>query len=191
MKELDTAIASMDAEERYKFLRKIESRILTAVCENDLDQAIRLTCLAYGPVCNSADVRAAFTVEPKMLRGINPRAMIHIRRSAALLMLGVRNQAELAIPPDLETEAKVNARVAAEMVCSYIESRHHVKYTERRRDLIKGIRIINSEDSPCSACGKIAEKLWAVGEQPEVPYEYCENINGCRCSYMTIAKAES
>ena len=79
----------MDAEERYKFLRKIESRLLTAVCENDLDQAIRLTCLAYGPVCNSVDVRAAFTVEPKMLRGLNPRAMIHIRRSAALLMLGV------------------------------------------------------------------------------------------------------
>ena len=187
-KELGIAIASMDADERYKFLREIESRMLTAVCENDLDQAIRLTCLAYGPVCNSADVRVAFTVEPKMLRGINPRAMIHIRRSAALLMLGARSQAELAIPRGLETGAKVDALVAAEMICSYIQSRHQVEYAERRRDPIKGIRIINSEDSPCSACQTVAERIWAVGEQPEIPYEYCENVNGCRCSYMTIAK---
>jgi len=181
----------MDADKRYKFLREIESRILTAVCEGDLDQAVRLTCLAYGPVCNSADVRAAFTVEPKILSGINPRAMIHIRRSAALLMLGARTQAAVAIPGGLETGAKVDARVAAEMICSYIQSRHQVRYAERCRDPIKSIRIINSENSPCSACRKIAERIWAVGEQPEIPYEHCENVNGCHCYYMTIAKEGS
>lgn len=178
----------MDADERHQFLREIEARILTAVCETDLDQAIRLTCLAYGPVCNSADVQAAFIVDPKMLREINSTAMIHIRRSAALLMLGVRSQAELAIPSGLETGVKVNARVAAEMICSYIQSQHWVEYAVRHRDSIKGIRVMNSEGSPCSACRIIAENIWAVGEQPEIPYEYCENVNGCRCSYMTITK---
>ncbi len=185
-KEFGTALASLDADERYKFLREIESRILTAVCENDLDRAISLTCLAYGPVCNSADVRAAFTVESKMLRGINPKAMIYIRRSAALLMLGWNSQAEIAIPRGLETGAKVDARVAAQMICSYIESRHWVEYAVRCPDSIKGIRVVNSEGSPCSACREIAENMWTVGEQPEIPYEHCENVNGCRCSYITI-----
>jgi hypothetical protein len=187
-KEAGSAIASLDADERHKFLREIESRMLAAVCENDLDRAIGLACLAYGPVYNSADVRAAFTVEPKMLRGIDPRAMIHIRRSAALLMLGARDQAEIAVLPGLETGAKLDARVAAEMLCVYILSRHQVEYVERRRDPHKGIRIVNSEDCPCSACQSIAQRIWPVGEQPEIPYEYCENVNGCRCSYLTIAK---
>lgn len=178
----------MDADERFKFLREIESRILTAVCESDLTQAIRLTCLTYGPVYNSTDVRAAFTVDLKMLSGINPIAMIQIRRSAALLMLGLQTQAELTIPRGLETGVKVDPRVAAEMICSYVESLHQVKYAERRRNSIKGIGIINSEDSPCGACQKIAERIWAVGEQPELPYEYCENVKGCRCSYVIIAK---
>jgi hypothetical protein len=54
-----------------------------------------------------------------------------------------------------------------------------------RSGLVKTVKILNSNDGPCSVC-KAAAHEYAVGQLPQLPLHNCENINtvGCRCSVV-------
>jgi hypothetical protein len=171
---------------------KVERAAFDALCARNADLGTRVICdfqdalgfpetPSFQSKPDVSKVRSVFSVRPKILAGVSEATLEHLRVAAGMVFLGFGFQ---WLPDNFQTGLAIKNEAAVRMIISQIQSNGMIEQAKERPDLISGVHVyVASEPPPCDACHALKNKNWKLGDQPELPYESCTHLMGCRCCY--------
>jgi hypothetical protein len=124
------------------------------------------------------DVRSVFAVKPGILAGVNEEALEHLRLAAGMAFLGLGDH---WLPENLETGIRLSGPAAVSMIIGAVQNWRNVE-SWRNSGLVRTVRIVCSAGGPCETCASLADRVWPIGELPEIPNAHCTSPYGCRCA---------
>jgi hypothetical protein len=129
-------------------------------------------------------LRRTFTASPKILSGVDEKALECCRIAVGMSFLGLG----LVWPPsDPETESRMEDMTldVVAMLISSVQSGMNLE-DWRTSGFVKSIKIVGSSGGDsCPACKSAQKAPWPIKDVPELPIPDCTSEGGCNCSYVT------
>lgn len=122
---------------------------------------------------------------PRILGKISDIDDARLRFAAALLSLGVRRAAKVALPKSFRTERGHDRESAVRMVLFGAYHRRNIRRMQEagiRFARVKAIR----DGSGCAACAALDGAVAELGAVPELPFPACSCPEGCRCRVLAM-----
>jgi hypothetical protein len=136
----------------------------------------------FFPQLTRGDVYAALTARPKIFAAVPDQSMIFFQRAAVMAFLGLPTSRSRWLPPGLQTGTRINGDSAVGAIVNYVQSQRNIECWVKS-GLVINARLQNASRDVCPNCAELSH-VWLLGEQPELPYEFCTNPKGCHCVYI-------
>ncbi|MGA7577942.1 MAG: SAP domain-containing protein [Desulfobaccales bacterium] len=132
-------------------------------------------------------LKTIFESRPKILTGLAEAEWNPLRVGGAMMYLWGTNKASKWLPADFIGTSKFDNDTAIRMVLFHAQHRANVESWRGHGLAIKKVDLLGSEDS-CPACKKLAGKRFTIEKMPELPYEKCTHVMGCRCEALPVIR---
>jgi hypothetical protein len=180
---IEQQIAQAMREHRFKqavllFYRfeSNETFPMSLLLSNQSPKALRKWWENHDPSNNTTILQLIFTKTPRILSKLNNEELESARIAAGMFELW-ETQTYLGSSKASPQNGYFPRNIALALSRHAYYCRNLEDYQKRG---IKSVGIDTFSDS-CEACKKIAQKRYKLNDVPELPYEYCESPDGCRC----------
>jgi hypothetical protein len=135
----------------------------------------------YDPSRDVSVLGIIFGSRPKGLARLDQGKLGPLRVVAGMNHLWGVYDAKACLPACFETGLSMDSGTVARMLLFY--AYHQVNMAEYRKNgLVKSVQILTCNDyTVCDACRALAGKTYKLSDVPELPYEKCTSVMGCRC----------
>lgn len=137
----------------------------------------------FNPETQIRPLQAIFNSKPKILKGIDEQQLNQLRIAAALMSLwGVGNVKKEWVSLDFNTGLVMDNNSAARMIIAFISNQGNLN--EYKRIGVKKVKVesLVNDDLVCKTCRSLNGTVYSIDKVPEIPYEGCTSVMGCRCS---------
>lgn len=126
-----------------------------------------------------------FKKTPNILKGINENNLTQLRIAAGLCFLWGASYPDFYLPSGYKTNILFDGCACVGMLLNHA---HYISTLNGyKNSKVKYVEIMGcSNTGACNECLKIKDKKYKIDDTPELPYEKCTNINGCRCSILPV-----
>ncbi len=132
----------------------------------------------------TARLRHVFEARPQILKDVSEHEWSALQIAAAMLQLWGESKAGEWLPAEVTGASNLDRETAVRMILFAGVSRATLEQLARAD--IKQVEVLDSDDSSCPACRRMAKRKYRVSHAPELPCPECTSPMGCRCTFVTV-----
>lgn len=148
--------------------------------------------VSYIGLTSISTLDAILGAEPSILKSCSKKVLGELQVAAAISCVISDNRGGKFLPEGLTTGLKMDNDAAVRMVIfSVMEQRNIASWTKSR--VVESIQMrcpaVNEGEKfkTCDRCRVLEGRIFRLESPlPELPYEHCESVMGCRCFYQAV-----
>jgi hypothetical protein len=133
----------------------------------------------------AASLRHIFSFTPAILKAVPMDVTNILRPPAAMLLLWGINSVRGLVPENLDTGTHFDPDITARMLL--FSSLHRTSLEEMVNAKLDKVEVeVGCDESTCSNCRALRDKVYSITKVPALPYEHCTSKRGCRCTIVAF-----
>ena len=131
------------------------------------------------------ELEQVYNCKPKILVSAQNDLPNEFRIISVLSYLWADQSFHKKLPADIRISKIFDNQVALRMMnFSFSHQRNFENF--KKNSFIKCVKIVGCTENSCSECKNLNGKVFELNELPELPFEKCTGILGCRCQAISI-----
>ena len=129
-------------------------------------------------------LKTIFESTPAILKGIEENRLKQFRLASGMMQLWGTNTARHWLPVGLETGVHLDSDAACRMLIFFASYLRNMK--NYREAGAKSVEVLGvNDENTCPQCRMIIGRKYRLEDVPELPYNKCTCVIGCRCTIVT------
>ena len=132
-------------------------------------------------------LRVIFGTPPGILEKMNARCLEKLQVAAGMIQLWGARDAQYWLPDVFETGIRLDADVAARMLCFYAAHINRLEEYNDTNGFVTAAEVSTVDDGrTCTECSQFSGRKYSLEAVPELPFAKCTSEIGCRCIVIPV-----